>query len=209
MVTITFLFFDGMTALDAIGPHEVLSRLPGAVIYRAAKQKGPIHCGCGLKLFADINLSAVKTTDVLIIPGGKNVGPVMKDEETSAWLHALHAQTKWTTSVCTGSLILGAAGLLKDVPATTHWAFYKHLSTFGAKPAKGRVIEAGKIITSAGVSAGIDMALLLAAKLSGEEAAQSIQLQIEYDPEPPFQAGSPLTAPSNIVKHLENHWPDL
>lgn len=199
---IAFLFYDRMTALDAIGPHEVLSRLPGAIIKRAALHPGPIHTDSGLILTADCALSDVPRADILVIPGAGNATSLRDSPETLAWVRSIHATTTWTTSVCTGSLILGAAGLLKNLPATTHWSVLDRLSTYGAHPTHARIVETGKIITSAGVSAGIDMALTLAAKVAGPATAQTLQLGIEYDPEPPFNTGSPEKAPPALVAAL-------
>ena len=200
---ITFLFYDGMTALDAIGPYEVLARLPGASVQMVGLHRGPIKTCAGLTMVADYALTEVSKTDVLVIPGGGKATSLSKFPEILAWIKAIHPSTTWTTSVCTGSLILGAAGLLSGIKATTHWAVMDRLPTWGALPTHERVVESGKIITAAGVSAGIDMALLLAAKISGPEFAQSIQLGIEYDPEPPFNCGSPEKAPPAIVAALK------
>jgi putative intracellular protease/amidase len=200
---IAFLFYEGMTALDAIGPHEVLCRLPGVVVKRVAKQAGPVRSeSAGLTLTAEHSLSDVSQADVLVIPGAGNATALRDQPEILAWIRAIHETTTWTTSVCTGSLILGAARLLKDIKATSHWAVLDRLSCFGAQPVHERIVEDGKIMTAAGVSAGIDMALLLAAKLCGPQVAQSLQLGIEYDPHPPFDAGSPEKAPPAIVETL-------
>lgn len=189
---IAFLFYDTMTALDAIGPHEVLCRLPAAQVYRVGRSRGPITTdSAGLTLIAEYALSEVTEADVLIVPGGGGATSLQAYPEILAWIRSLHATTKWTTSVCTGSLILGAAGLLAGLPATTHWAAMDRLPIWGAEPVHQRIVEAGKIITAAGVSAGIDMALALAAKIAGATVAQALQLGIEYDPEPPFDVGSP------------------
>ncbi|MES2121257.1 MAG: DJ-1/PfpI family protein [Chlamydiota bacterium] len=200
---IAFLFYDGMTALDAIGPHEVLSRLPGANVIRVARQAGPIHTeSAGLTLIAEHTFSDVTRADVLVIPGGGNATTLQQYPELLEWIRAIHATTQWTTSVCTGSLILGAAGILQGLPATTHWATMERLRKWGAIPTPARVVEAGKVITAAGVSAGIDMALSLAAKIAGPHIAQALQLGIEYDPEPPFDVGSPGKANPAIVQAL-------
>ncbi len=199
---ITFLFYDGMTALDAIGPHEVLSRLPGASVKRVALSAGKIQTCSGLILNTDYALSDVSQTDILLIPGAGSATALREFPEILEWIRLIHAKTTWTTSVCTGSLILGAAGILSGVKATSHWAVLDRLRTWGAKPVEERIVESGKIITAAGVSAGIDMALMLAAKLSGERVAQTLQLAIEYDPQPPFDAGSPKKADPELVEAL-------
>ena len=201
-MNITFLFYQGMTALDAIGPHEVLSRLPSVSVQRVSLHAGPIHTCKGLVLTAEHALSDISHTDVLLIPGGGNATALCEHPEILEWIRMIHATTTWTTSVCTGSLILGAAGLLSGLHATTHWAVMDRLQTWGAIPTERRVVETGKIITAAGVSAGIDMALMLAAKIAGQRVAESLQLGIEYDPEPPFDAGSPTKADPLLVETL-------
>lgn len=199
---ITFLFYDGMTALDAIGPYEVLSRLPEVTTQRVALNSGQIHTCAGLTLIAEHALADVSHTDVLVVPGGGNATSLREYPEILAWIRKIHEHSMWTTAVCTGSLILGAAGILTGVKATTHWAVMNRLANWGAIPTQKRFVEDGKIITAAGVSAGIDMAFYLAAKLSNETIAQSLQLGLEYDPEPPFNSGSPDKAPADIVQML-------
>lgn len=200
---ITFLFYEGMTALDAIGPHEILSRLPNASIKRVALHSGNIRTCSGLILTADDTLSDVLETDVLVIPGAGNATALRESPETLEWIKDIHTSTTWTTSVCTGSLILGAAGLLSGIEATTHWAVMERLKRWNAIPTFRRVVESGKIMTAAGVSAGIDMALILAAKISGEDSAKSLQLGLEYDPQPPFNSGSPSKASPQILRNLQ------
>jgi len=200
---IVFLFYDGMTVLDAIGPHEILWRLPGATVQRVAHRSGPIRSeSCGLALNAEYALSEISRADILVVPGAGNAAALREYPEILAWIRAIHESTTWTTSVCTGSLILGAAGLLTGLRATSHWAVLDRLHTWGAEPVKQRIVEDGKIITAAGVSAGIDMALMLAAKISGQQAAETLQLGIEYDPAPPFDSGSPEKASPEILEAL-------
>jgi transcriptional regulator GlxA family with amidase domain len=172
--------------------------LPGAIVRRVAKQPGTLETDSGMKLIAECGLNEVSRTDVLVVPGADSATDMRDEPEILAWVRAVDAATTWTTSVCTGSLILGAAGILSGLKATTHWAAYDRLSAFGAEPTRSRVVEAGKVITAAGVSAGIDMALVLAAKIAGELAARSLQLAIEYDPAPPFASGSPDKAPKAL-----------
>ncbi|KXK59616.1 thiamine biosynthesis protein ThiJ [Micromonospora rosaria] len=195
---IAILLYDGLTALDAVGPYEVLCRVPDASVVTVAKRAGTVRTDTGvLGLVADRALHQVRHADVLLVPGGGDRGVIaaMEDAETVNWVRRLHQRTTWTTSVCTGALILGAAGLLHRVPATTYWASRSYLeSTFGAIYTPGRFVESGKIITAAGVSAGIDMALQLAAKLTDDRVAQALQLAVEYDPDPPFDTGSPEKA---------------
>lgn len=200
---IVFLFYDNMTALDAIGPHEVLSRLPDAQVVRVARHRGEITTeSAGLKLIADYALSEISHADILVVPGAKTATTLSDQPDILDWIRFIHKTTTWTTSVCTGSLILGAAGLLSGKQATSHWAVIDRLSMWGALPIHERIVEDGKIFTAAGVSAGIDMALALAAKLAGRKVAETLQLGIEYDPHPPFNSGSPLKADPEIVDGL-------
>jgi transcriptional regulator GlxA family with amidase domain len=195
--------FDRITALDAIGPYEVLSRLPGARIRWVAIDPGSYRTdNRQLTLVADEPLSAVPHPEIIMVPGGFGTRALMTPNPLLDWLRAAHETSQWTTSVCTGSLLLGAAGLLKGLEATTHWAAHDQLGALGAKPTLKRVVEQGKVITAAGVSSGIDMALTLVARIAGDEFAQMVQLGIEYDPQPPFHAGSPQTAPPHIVATL-------
>jgi putative intracellular protease/amidase len=195
--------FDGITALDAIGPYEVLSRLPGARVRFVAETAGPIRTdNKQLTLMADEPLSAVPHPEIVLVPGGFGTRKLMTPNPLLDWIRTAHETTQWTTSVCTGSLLLGAAGLLKGLEATTHWAAMDDLAKLGAKPTLKRVVFQGKIVTAAGVSSGIDMALTLAARIAGDEYAQTIQLGIEYDPDPPFDCGSPKKAPAHIVEGL-------
>lgn len=199
---IVFLFYPGMTALDAIGPHEILSRLPGAEVYRTAKQRGPIHTDSQLILTADYAISEIASADLLLVPGGGNATSLSDQPEILEWLRTLHKHTIWTTSVCTGSLILGAAGILSGLKATSHWTCLDRLERWNAHPVSSRFVEDGKVITAAGVSAGIDMALYLSAKIAGDSWAQAIQLGIEYDPLPPFDSGSPEKADPIVCNAL-------
>jgi transcriptional regulator GlxA family with amidase domain len=198
---IAILIFDGLTALDAIGPYEVLSRVPGSELRFVAKQAGTKRTDTGaLGLEADLALGDLDAPEVVVVPGGPGSRPLMDDPEVLEWLRAAHRGSTWTTSVCTGSLVLGAAGILDGKRATTHWAFMDRLSELGATPLAERVVEDGKVITAAGVSAGIDMALTLASRLAGDQMAQTIQLGIEYDPDPPFDSGSPAKASQETIE---------
>jgi transcriptional regulator GlxA family with amidase domain len=198
---IAILLFDRLTVLDAIGPYEVLSRLPGAELSFVAQTTGEKRSDTGrLGLVADVELSTCTDPDVVLVGGGEGNRPLLKDAELLDWLRDVDRTSTWTTSVCTGSLVLGAAGLLEGKRATTHWAYLDHLEQFGATPVAERVVEDGKVMTAAGVSAGIDMALTLAARIAGDEVAKAIQLGIEYDPAPPFDAGSPAKAPPELVE---------
>jgi len=201
-VQTAILIFDGLAALDAIGPYEVLHSVRDWEVAFVAKSRGEKRSegGSALGLSADFSLSEVTQPDIVLVPGGRGNRPLMEDEEVLSWLRAVDEQTKWTTSVCTGSLLLGAAGLLKGRRATSHWLFLEQLRGFGADPVGGRFVEDGKTITGAGVSAGIDMALHLVGREVGPEVAQAVQLGIEYDPRPPFDAGSPAKAPASIIE---------
>jgi transcriptional regulator GlxA family with amidase domain len=200
-VRTAILLFDKLTALDAIGPYEVLRSVPGWEVRFVAKSPGEVRTDSGfLGLAADFSLEEVTDPDTVLVPGGEGNRPLMEDEEVLSWLRAVDQRTKWTTSVCTGSLVLGAAGLLEGRRATCHWAFLEQLGEFGADPVGGRFVEDGKIVTAAGVSAGIDMALRLVGREAGPELAQAVQLGIEYDPQPPYDAGSPSKAPAPIVE---------
>ena len=182
---IAIYIFDKLTALDAIGPYEVLQRLPGAKVKFVGSERGPVRTEQGmLGVVRDFSFDEVTNAEILVVPGGIGTRALIDDQPTLEWIRAIDAGSNWTTSVCTGSLLLGAAGLLQGKEATTHWAALEVLERFGAIPTSERVVEQGKIITAAGVSSGIDMALRLAAKVAGPEAAQAIQLGIEYDPQP-------------------------
>ena len=200
-MNIAIPIFDRLTALDAVGPYEVLSRLPGARVQFVAAEPGPKRTENGmLALIADLALEEMPNPEVIVVPGGFGTRALMSDQTMLDWLRAAHQGSRWTTSVCTGALLLAAAGILDGREATTHWLELETLRPHGATPVIRRVVEHGKVITAAGVSAGIDMALMLAARIAGDELAQAIQLGIEYDPEPPFDSGSPSTAPPQIVE---------
>jgi putative intracellular protease/amidase len=194
--------FDGVTALDAIGPYEVLSRLPGAQVhFLSVDEPGPKRTDNGmLALGADEALADLPSPEVIVVPGGFGTRSLMHDQGMLDWIRAAHETSEWTTSVCTGALVLGAAGILDGLEATTHWLLLDKLRELGATPTSRRVVEQGKVITAAGVSSGIDMALTLAAHIAGEDMARAIQLAIEYDPQPPFDSGSTSKAPPEIVE---------
>lgn len=193
--------FDRFTALDAVGPYEVLSRIPDATVTFVAAEPGPKSADSRmLTLTAEASLVDVPEPEVVVVPGGPGTRDLMTDAEILGWIRHAHAQSQWTTSVCTGSLLLAAAGTLDGLDATTHWLELETLRHYGAHPVEKRVVEQGKVITSAGVSSGIDMALTLADRIAGTDVAQAIQLGIEYDPEPPFDAGSTRSAPGRVVE---------
>ena len=198
---IAIVIFDKLTALDAIGPYEVLSRWPEVDLRFVAKEAGTKRTDTGaLGVSADASLAELTDPDIVLVPGGEGNRPLLEDGEVLEWLQAVDAGTKWTTSVCTGSLVLGAAGLLEGKRATSHWAYRHELERFGAEPVAERVVVDGKVVTAAGVSAGIDMALRLTALEYGDDLAKGIQLGIEYDPDPPFESGSPEKADPNLVE---------
>ncbi|WP_214318498.1 DJ-1/PfpI family protein [Nonomuraea sediminis] len=184
---VAIALYPKFTALDAVGPYTVLAFAPDTTVTFVAATPGPVTDDQGtLTITATAGLSDVPRPDVLLVPGGPGTFEALNDQALLDWIRTAHEHTTWTTSVCSGSLILGAAGILDGVKATSHWAILDHLATYGAEPTKERVVAQGKIVTAAGVSAGIDMALTLLATAAGEEKARAVQLAIEYDPQPPF-----------------------
>jgi transcriptional regulator GlxA family with amidase domain len=197
---IAYLLYDRFTALDIIGPHDVLNSVPGNESIFVAEKPGRIRNESDtLSLVADASLAEVQSPDIIVVPGGFGNRTLLEHEPLHEWIRTVHETSTWTTSVCTGSLLLAASGLLDGVPATTHWLARDLLAELGAKPVPERVVQHGKIVTAAGVSSGIDMALRLVQQINGDEVAQAVQLGIEYDPAPPLDAGSPEKAPQPIV----------
>jgi transcriptional regulator GlxA family with amidase domain len=193
---IAIVLFEHCTALDAVGPYEVLSRLPGATVHMVGAERGMVRADTGmLGLSVDATFEEVTTPDVIVVPGGFGQRAQRDGSPLQAWLQKADRHSSWTASACTGSLVLAAAGLLTGRRATTHWLAYEDLAALGALPTDERVVFDGKYVTAAGVSAGLDMALTLVARIAGEEMARSIQLGIEYDPQPPFDSGHPDRAP--------------
>ena len=203
-MNIAIVAFNNMAALDAIGPFEVLAHLPDAQMHWVGLETGLVRTeeNSGVGINVDEVFEDVPAPDIIVVPGGHGEQQLRDNARFLTWLTTAHETTQWTTSVCTGSLLLGAAGLLTGKRATSHWLALDTLKSFGAEPTLDRVVIAGKIITAAGVSSGIDMALTLAGKVAGEFVAQTIQLGIEYDPQPPFDAGSPAKAPQAAVDFL-------
>jgi transcriptional regulator GlxA family with amidase domain len=199
-LNIAFGLYPGFTALDFIGPYQVLSNVPGATVLVCAEAPGTVSDDNGLlHLQVEHGFADAPTPDVLVLPGGPGTrvaaaaeGPIID------WIKTAHESTTWTASVCTGALLLGAAGLLQGLRATTHWLSYDELAGYGATPTEERVVFEGKIVTAAGVSSGIDLALTLVDRIYGPELSQAIQLGIEYDPQPPHDAGAPSKAPTAI-----------
>lgn len=202
---IAIVGFEKMAALDAIGPFEVLAHLPDATIHWVGLETGVVRTeeGAGVGILVDQLIEDVPHPDVIVVPGGRGESDLRASERFMKWLAVAHETSTWTTSVCTGSLVLAAAGILEGKKATSHWLALDELPKYGAEPTLERVVIEGKVITAAGVSSGIDMALTLAAQIAGDFVAQTIQLGIEYDPQPPFDAGSPLKAPTESVDFLK------
>ncbi|WP_432117736.1 DJ-1/PfpI family protein [Streptomyces sp. bgisy032] len=203
---IAIVLYDRFTALDAIGPYETLGRLPGARTAFVAEQAGPVRNDAGdLALVAGHALTEVPSPDIVVVPGGPGPLPLAADGPLLTWLRAADATSTWTTSVCTGSLLLAAAGLLKGRRATSHWLALEELRRHGAEPTGERVVTDGKYVTAAGVSAGIDMGLTLLGRIAGDDHARIVQLATEYDPQPPYDAGSPGKAPAHLVDLVRTH----
>ena len=197
-----FLLYPQVTALDVVGPFEVLSRIPGVTSLFVGAQPGPVETQHGLELGVQIGYEGCPQLDVICVPGGPGQTNCMDDALLLEFLRTQSIAARWITSVCTGSLILGAAGLLRGYRATSHWRYISCLADLGAIPVSKRIVADRNRVTAAGVSAGIDMGLFLAGLLSGERIAQTIQLQMEYDPQPPFQCGSPEVAEPELVHSL-------
>lgn len=199
---IGFLVFPNVQQLDLTGPYDVLASMPDTQARLIWKTLEPVRSSTGLTLTPDTTFDDCPPLDVICVPGGSGVGQLIPDDETLAFLRRQASEARYVTSVCTGALVLGAAGLLRGRRATTHWAFHELLEPLGALPVKARVVRDGNVLTGGGITAGIDFALTLAAELIGEEAAQALQLELEYAPAPPFDAGDPATAPRAIVERL-------
>lgn len=196
---IGFLLFPNLTQLDLTGPYEVFGRLPDARVRLAWKTRDPVISDTGMAIVPDTILDECPQLDVLCIPGGPGVNQLLDDETIIAFIKRQGAQARYVTSVCTGALVLGAAGLLHGFKAATHWASMQFLDKFGAIATDARVVIDRNRITGGGVTAGIDFGLVVAAQLRGEDVAQRIQLYLEYNPAPPFRAGSPDTAPAKVL----------
>lgn len=203
---IAIVLFDQFTALDAVGPYEILSRVPGAETVFVAERAGEVRNDSGsLALLADHTFAEVPAPDVVIVPGGPGQSAQMENETLLGWLRTADTTSTWTTSVCTGSLLLAAAGLLNGRRATSHWLALEVLKTYEVEPTGERVVFDGKYVTAAGVSSGIDMGLTLLGRIAGDEHAQAVQLLTEYDPQPPYDAGSPEKAPAALVEEFRTN----
>jgi transcriptional regulator GlxA family with amidase domain len=202
---IAIFVYDHMTALDAVGPYEILSRLPGAETIVVGEKRGPVRCDTGsLALVADAALDEVTAPDILVVPGwsGSRQESLLHPGSVQDWLRAVDRHTTWTTSVSAGAIVLATAGVLTGRRATTHWLAVEWLAELGAVPTGERVVRDGKYVTAAGVSAGIDMALALAATIADDRTAKAIQLLMGYDPQPPFDCGSVDKAPADMVASM-------
>lgn len=204
-LSIGLLLFPGLTQLDLTGPHEVFVRAPGADVHLIWKNRDPVTADSGLKLIPSTTFAECPKLDILCVPGGPGQIALMDDDETLTFLQRKAQEVSWVTSVCTGSLILGAAGLLQGFRATTHWGSLDQLTLLGATPVSERVVIDRNRISGAGVTSGIDFALTVVAEIYGASAAQRIQLQLEYDPEPPFVSGSPRTAAPELVADVRRN----
>ncbi|MGD9755408.1 MAG: DJ-1/PfpI family protein [Acidimicrobiia bacterium] len=199
--TVAIALFDGFTALDAIGPYTVLANHPGTTVTFVADRRGPIPDDRSLTVEVGATFDEVSRPDLILVPGGTITRRMARDgHPVIDWIRRVHPHTQWTTSVCTGAVLLAAAGVLDGLDATTHWIAYDQLAALGAHPTSERTVIRGKVATAAGVSAGIDLALTLVQRWSGDFVAQAIQLGIEYDPQPPLDAGSPAKAPAKVLE---------
>jgi cyclohexyl-isocyanide hydratase len=196
---IAIVLFDDITQLDMTGPAQVFAKMPGAEIQYVARSLEPVTTDSGFRIEPTTVFADAFAADVLVVPGGDGSFDAMLDDEIVSFVRRQAESATWVTSVCTGAFVLGAAGLLAGKRATTHWASKPMLAAFGADPSEDRVVDDGSVVTAAGVSSGIDMALWLVAELAGQETAERVQLQIEYDPQPPFDAGSALRADTRVV----------
>ncbi|WP_432260988.1 DJ-1/PfpI family protein [Cupriavidus sp. TMH.W2] len=197
---IGFLLFPRVQQLDLTGPHDVFASLPDVTVHLVWKDLAPLKASSGLTLTPDTTFDSCPALDVICIPGGAGVGDLMEDAETLGFIRRQAGNARFVTSVCTGALVLGAAGLLRGRRATTHWAFHELLGPLGAIPVHERVVRDGNLMTGGGITAGIDFALTLASELVGKEEAQAVQLELEYAPAPPLDAGSLDSAPKSIVE---------
>lgn len=201
---IGFLLFPNVQQLDLTGPYDVLYPLPDSTLHLVSKTLEPVTSSSGMRILPSTTFDTCPPLDILIVPGGIGINDLILDREAVAFVRRTALQATYIGSVCTGSLLLGVAGLLRGKRATTHWAYHSLLSTLGAQPVKARVVRDGNLFTGGGVTAGIDFALTLFAEIAGDDAAMATQLSLEYAPSPPFDAGSPDTAPSEILAKVQD-----
>jgi transcriptional regulator GlxA family with amidase domain len=199
---IAILLFDDYTALDIVGPYDVLNKLPNSKIYLVGPEKKEYKDSYGLKIAADYSIDEVNQADILLVPGGFGIDNLLTNGKIIDWIRKIDSSSKWTVSVCSGSLLLAQAGLLNGKECTTHWRRKEQLRNYNVNIKNERYVLDGKYLTSAGVSAGIDMAMYLVSLISGEQTAKMIQLAIEYDPKPPFDFGSPDKIPKEIIEKM-------
>lgn len=207
-IDIAFLGYPGLTLLDLVGPFEALHALPGARLHVVASDRQPFASDTGMQVIPTATYDDVLRADVVCVPGGAGQIDLMEDQSALGWLRAVGQEARYVTSVCTGAFLLGAAGLLRGYRATTHWASLPLLASYGATPVEERVVLDRNRFTGAGVTAGIDLALHLAALLSSQTVAEAIQLGLEYDPAPPFNAGNPRTASPAVVEQVRRRFAD-
>lgn len=205
-IHVGFVLFPNLTQLDFTGPLQVLHRLPGGVTHLAAETLDPVPSDCGLALSPTVTFADCPRLDVVCVPGGFGVDDAMNAPALMDFVRRAGAEARYVTSVCTGAFILGAAGLLNGKRATTHWAYHDDLARVGAIPTRERVVRDGDTFTGGGVTAGVDFALTLVAEIAGEAAAQAIQLALEYDPKPPFDAGAPQCAPEDVRRFVDGRY---
>lgn len=203
MTRIGFVLFPQVTQLDLTGPLQVLHRLPDSETHIVAGSLQPVPSDCGLSLVPTTTFETCPPLDLICVPGGFGVSAAMANPALVDFVRRHAESARFVTSVCTGAFVLGAAGLLKGRRATTHWAYHGLLDSVGAIPTQGRIVRDGNLITGGGVTAGIDFAFAVVAAMAGDDVARSIQLSLEYDPAPPFNAGSPLTAPEAVRSKIE------
>lgn len=203
-ISVGMVLFPNLTQLDLTGPYEVFARLPDTTVCLVAESRLPVRSEYGLTITPDVTFDTAPDLDVLVVPGGTGINRMMESEPMLEFLRGRGRTAQYVTAVCTGSLLLGAAGLLKGYRATTHWLSLEFLTAFGAEPVKARVVRDRSRITGGGITAGMDFALAVAAELRGEHVAKTIQLMLEYDPQPPFRAGAPECAPADLVQKVQS-----
>lgn len=202
-INVVFVLFGGVTQLDFAGPAQCLARMPGAKIFAAAETLAPIPTDSGFSIVPNVSLTDCPQAHILCVPGGRGVAIAVRQRALIDFVRSQAVGARWTTAVCTGAFVLGAAGLLRGRRATTHWAYTHLLPLVGAQHEARRVVKDGSVITAGGVTSGIDFGLTLAGEVTGRRVAESIQLALEYDPAPPFDCGTPSAAPADLVKRLE------